>query len=185
MLLLLVSCVSTEDEMQRRDRARRLAADLATLSPTVSKAEAQKLASTAVERSAELQRQWRPMHIAWANNALINMCLQPRGLCYHWRDDTYPPLHHLHLRTLDVHLAAARRATPREHNALVITAHGQPFEEGIVLDGWRSGGPMAWKHVKKDKYPWKPLPWEITPMELRPLIMPDRYPTPPAANPPR
>lgn len=176
VLLALASCVPLETPAQRSIRAQRLAADLATLSPKVSRAEAQKLATTAVERAAELQRSWRPMKYGWANNCLIHAGLRPAGLCYEWRDSTYPPLHQLHLRTFVVHLASARRATRREHNALVITARGQPFEQGIVLDGWRRGGILEWARLKDDHYPWKPLPWELTPMELRQFIMPELYP---------
>jgi hypothetical protein len=34
----------------------------------------------------------------------------------------------------------------------VVTAKGQPFEEGIVLDAWRRSGKLYWALVKKDKY---------------------------------
>jgi hypothetical protein len=176
IILALASCVPLESPAQRQARANRLQSDLLTLRPDVSPREAALLATTAVERAAELQRQWRPMKYGWANNCLIHARLRPKGLCYEWRDSTYPPLHLLHLHTLDIHLASARRATRREHNALVITARGQPFEQGIVLDGWRHGGILEWARLKDDHYPWKPLPWALTPMELRQYIMPELYP---------
>jgi hypothetical protein len=88
----------------------------------------------------------------------------------------FPHLHRLNLQTLDLHLTSSRRATLREHNGIVVTAKGQRFEEGIVLDPWRHCGVLAWARVSQDHYPWKPLPRELTPMVLRPLLMPELYP---------
>jgi hypothetical protein len=106
------------------------------------------------------------------NNFLVNTGLREQGLCHQWREALFPALHALHPRTLDLHLAAARRATLREHNGIVVTAHGQPFDTGLILDAWRSGGILQWSLIRTDHYPWKPLPRELTPVELRPLLMP-------------
>ncbi|MBL9130253.1 MAG: hypothetical protein JNG86_03585 [Verrucomicrobiaceae bacterium] len=176
--LLGISCVSPESPAQRQARAAQLAADLRALSPRIAAQEAQKLATTSVERAHELNRQWQPAQLPWMNNFFVNTGLRQNGLCYQWREAMYPPLHQLHLRTFDLHLASARRATLREHNAIVVTARGQSFEDGIVLDAWRSGGILKWARIKGDHYPWKPLPWELTPVVLRPYIMPEL--TPPA-----
>ncbi len=170
--LLTISCVSPESATARQSRAAQLAADLKALSPSVSAQEADTLATAAVDRAAQLNREWGPTINPWANNFLVNTGLREQGLCHQWREALYPPLHALHPRTLDLHLAAARRATLREHNGIVVTAHGQPFETGIILDAWRSGGILKWSLVKTDHYPWKPLPRDLTPVELRPLLMP-------------
>jgi hypothetical protein len=37
-----------------------------------------------------------------------------------------------------------------ENNALVVTARGQRFEDGIVLDAWRRAGRLWWSPVMKD-----------------------------------
>lgn len=170
--LLMISCVSPESPAERQSRAALLAAELKALSPSVSAQEADILASAAVERAAQLNREWGPTINPWANNFLVNTGLREQGLCHQWREALFPALHALHPRTLDLHLAAARRATVREHNGIVVTAHGQPFETGIILDAWRSGGILKWSLVKTDHYPWKPLPRDLTPVELRPLLMP-------------
>lgn len=170
--LLMISCVSPESPAERKSRAALLAAELKALSPSVSAQEADSLASAAVERAAQLNREWGPTINPWANNFLVNTGLREQGLCHQWREALFPALHALHPRTLDLHLAAARRATVREHNGIVVTAHGQPFETGIILDAWRSGGILKWSLVKTDHYPWKPLPRDLTPVELRPLLMP-------------
>lgn len=170
--LLSLSCVSPEASAQRQARAAQLAADFKALSPSVSAKEAEALATAAVERAAQLNREWRPAHFPWINNFLVNAGLRRQGLCHQWREALYPALHALHPRTLDLHLAAARRATLREHNGIVVSAHGQPFGTGIILDAWRSGGILQWSPVRTDHYPWKPLPRDLTPVELRPLLMP-------------
>jgi len=171
-LLLSLSCVSPETSARRQVRSAQLAADFKALSPTVCAEEADALATAAVERAAQLNRDWRPAHFPWINNFLVNAGLREQGLCHQWREALYPALHALHPRTLDLHLAAARRATLREHNGIVVSAHGQPFTTGIILDAWRSGGILEWSLVRTDHYPWEPLPRELTPVELRPLLMP-------------
>ena len=39
---------------------------------------------------------------------------------------------------------------------MVITARNQPFQEGIIIDGWRRAGRLYWgKVTKDDEYKWK------------------------------
>lgn len=176
-VLLLASCVNVGTAEHRSEQARLLSQDLQKLGPAVSPAEADKLALTAVEQSAALSRDFKPMCLPWANNALRNMGLRKRGLCYEWRDDLFPHLFMLRLKTLDLHLTSAFRATPREHNGIIVTARGQDFYDGLILDPWRRGGRLWWGRFAQDKkHKWKPLPWELTPMSLRPYLMPDLYP---------
>ncbi len=176
-LLILSSCVSVGTLEHRREKARLLSLDLQQLGPAVSRAEADKLATTAIEVSATLNQEWKPMHLPWGNNMLRNMGLREKGLCYEWRDALFPHLFRLQLKTLDLHLTSAFRATPREHNGIVVTAKGQRFEDGLILDPWRKGGRLWWGRFHQDKgHKWKPLPWELTPMALRPYLMPDLYP---------
>lgn len=175
--LLLASCVNVGTPETRRGQVLQLSQDLQKLSPAVSAKEADELALTAIETSARLSEDFKPMCLPWANNALKNAGLRKRGLCYEWRDDLYPHLHVLNLKTMDLHLTSAFRGTPREHNGIIVTARGQRFENGLILDPWRRGGRLWWGTFAQDKkHKWKPLPWELTPMALRPYIMPDLYP---------
>jgi outer membrane murein-binding lipoprotein Lpp len=175
---VIASCVNVGTPEQRREKATRLSHDLQQLSPSVSRAEADKVAVAAIEESAKMSLDFKPLSMPWMNNGLVNSGLRKRGLCYQWRDDLFPHLHRLNLKTLDLHLTSARRATLLEHNGIVVTAKGQRFEDGIVLDPWRKGGRLAWAKVAEDRYPWLPLPRELTPMVLRPLLMPELYPSP-------
>ena len=175
--LFTAACVNLGTPEQRQEKARRLSHDLQQLSPSISASEADKLAVTAIETSAELARDFKPLRFPWMNNGLVNTGLRKRGLCYQWRDDLFPHLHRLNLKTMDLHLTSARRATLLEHNGIVVTAKGQRFEDGIAIDPWRHCGVLAWAKVSEDRYPWKPLPRELTPVVLRPLLMPELYPS--------
>jgi len=168
---LLTGCASVGSQNQRAQQSQALNEAFQKLGPTVTSTEAVHLASTAIEHSAELNRRFRPAWPAWFNNMLVNAQLRERGLCYHWTNDLFVRLSKLELQTLELHLAVANRATPREHNTIVVTARGQPFAGGIVLDAWRHGGRLWWGRVADDKkYSWTPMPPEFTPKELRGLI---------------
>jgi len=175
---LLVSCVDTGTPELLREQVRLLSRDLRQLSNTVSPVEADRLATVAIEESAKMSADFKPMSLPWMNNMLVNMGLRKRGLCYEWRDDLFPHLFRLRPRTMDLHLVSSRRATRREHNGIIVTARGAPYQSGIILDPWRKGGRLWWGTLAQDKrHPWKPLPWKLTPMALRPLLMPELYPS--------
>lgn len=178
LTLALASCVSTGSPAELQEKARRMSHDLQQLSPTVDAREADRLATTAIEESAKLAADFKPFIHPWMNNGLVNVGLRKRGLCYQWRDDLFPHLFHLKLKTLELHLSASKRDTWQEHHGIVVTAKGQRFEDGLVIDPWRHGGRLWWGLLKNDHgHPWKPLPWALTPMVLRPLLMPDLYPS--------
>jgi len=179
LALLIASCVNPGTTADRQEKAHRLSHDLQQLAPIVSSGEADKMAVAAIEESAKLSVEYKPMRLPWMNNWLINRGLRKRGLCYQWRNDLFPHLFRLKSKTLKLHLATTRRGTPFEHNGIVVTAQGQPFEQGIILDPWRKGGRLWWGSFEQDKrHPWKPLHRDLTPMVLRPLLMPNHYPTP-------
>ena len=132
-----------------------LAERLRGLSPSVDRQEAALTAETACVYSLELARQYRAVRPAWWNNVLINSGLKERGLCYEYANDLAAKLESLHVRTLAVRRGVASLNTRLESNCLVLTAPGQPFDQGIVLDAWRYEGRLHWCAVKEDKkYPW-------------------------------
>jgi hypothetical protein len=88
------------------------------------------------------------------HNVLVNSGVRKRGLCYQWSDDLSAKLDSLHLNNLQVRRGVARLETRREHSSVVLTAPGQAFDQGIVLDAWRHSGRLYWGPVKADKYPW-------------------------------
>ena len=182
LVVLTASCVDPGTSAVRHEQARQLSRDLQKLSPTVSPHEADKMAVTAVEQSARISEDYKPMRHPWLNNSLINVGLRKRGLCHQWRNDLFPHLFRLKSKTLRLNLATSRRGKYLEHNAIVVTAEDLPFEHGLILDPWRKGGRLWWGHFDQDKYPWVLLHRDLTPMALRPLLMPEHYPAPVAGS---
>jgi hypothetical protein len=112
------------------------------------------VAERAYSCSAQLAREYRVVRPPILHNVLVNLGLRKRGLCFHWADDLSASLESLQLHTLQLHHSVAHLDTRREHSSVVLTASGQPFDEGIVLDAWRHSGRLYWVSVKQDRYPW-------------------------------
>jgi hypothetical protein len=130
---------------------------LAMLSPSVRVDEAERLAQCAYVTSRQLAREYRVVFPPALNNILINTGARKRGLCYQWTEDLLHQLDALKLETLELHWGEAFARTFSENNGVVVTAKGQPFAQGIVLDAWRYQGRLYWGPVRKDpeKYEWK------------------------------
>lgn len=138
------------------DRARIeiLAEQLAALSPSVNKAEAKRTAAGAVLGGRALAREYAMVGPPLFHNFLVNTRVKKRGLCFQWTEDLMARLGSVRLRTLQLHWADARATTWREHNSVVVTAKGEAFDRGIVLDAWRHSGRLFWGPVRGDHYPW-------------------------------
>jgi len=81
---------------------------------------------------------------------LINVGLRKRGWCGHWTRDIGERLKELKLKTLVLHWGVAYDGTSSENNCVVVTARNQPFQDGIILDGWRRAGRLFWSAVRED-----------------------------------
>jgi len=142
---LCVSAVWAKDEKSIRE----LRDALVALAPDVDPGEAELLSVTAHTASRSLAREygvWSPNF----QNFLIHVGKRQRGWCGHYTRDIGERLKALKLKTLVLHWGTAFAGTVDENNGLVVTARNQPFEDGIVLDGWRRGGRLFWSAVKKD-----------------------------------
>jgi hypothetical protein len=140
------------------------------LSKYVDRKEAESLAETAVQYPILLAQQYRAVRPSWVHNMFVNAGIRERGLCYHWANDLFARLSETPRHSLELHLAVAHMDTRREHNAIVVTAHGQPVSEGLVLDAWRHPGRLWWGTAADDKYPWKPLPRERVNPDLQKFV---------------
>jgi len=136
-----------------------LQTDLAALNHQANQFEARQVAETAITYSNQLASEYRIVRPAVLHNVLIRVGLKDRGLCYHWTEDLLKQLQSLDLRSYRLHWGVAHRGSElREHNSVVITASGQAFEQGMVLDPWRNSGDLYWSLIKTDRYPWQELP---------------------------
>ncbi len=154
----------------RPSEVRSLESALAALGPEVTPAEARLLARAAYRHPIDLAALYRVVRPASLHNCYVNSGFRARGLCHHWTTDLRAELLTLDLPHLELHWAEARAHTRREHNAIVVTARGRPFDQGVVLDGWRHGGRLVWAPVKADRYPWV----EVTPAPEFPVSQPRR-----------
>jgi hypothetical protein len=141
-------------------QASELARALTALGPTVDAAEADRLARVAVQTVEEARVAHRLDGGAKRRNVAINLGLQQWGLCWQWTDLLGQRLLSERPATLQVRWACAHSgSTLREHNAVVLTATGQSFADGLVLDPWRHAGRLIWSRVADDRYPWSHEPW--------------------------
>jgi hypothetical protein len=143
---LCVSAVWAKDEKS----IKKLRDALVALAPDVDPGEADLFSVTAHTASRSLAREY---HLAWSpifQNFLIHMGKRERGYCGHYARDIGERLKELKLKTLVLHWGAAFAGTDDESNCLVVTARNQPFQDGIVIDGWRRAGRLFWCAVKKD-----------------------------------
>src|SRR5213596_780698 len=133
-----------------------LRTQIAALSPTVSPDEARRVAYTAYMTGRELHREWRVAWLPGIQNFLVNMGARKGGLCFQWATELLVRLDALKLQTLELHWAESFAKTSGEHNVIVVTARGQAFEKGILLDNWRYSGQLVWTQVAMDpEYHWK------------------------------
>jgi len=129
------------------------------LSPTVSPDEARRVTYCAVTSGRELAREWRVVPGAsWVpglQNLFILMGARKGGFCFQYSAELLRRLDAFKLKTVEFHWAESQPGTMSENNAIVVTARGQPFEQGILLDNWRCQGHLAWTQVTKDpEYHW-------------------------------
>lgn len=144
-----------------RQKAEKLENDLVDLNHGSARKEARKLAETALQTSAFLTEEYELVRPAFLHNIFVRMGWRDRGLCYQWTEDLMSHLMALNLKDYQLRWGVAHQGSDlREHNTVVITANGQSFEDGLVLDPWRNSGKLYWVVVKKDTYPWKELPRE-------------------------
>lgn len=155
--LLLVGCGGPPPPQS--GEVSRLAAAIRALGPDVATEEAARAARVAYAETARLARAYQITDPPIIHNTKVNMGLKPRGLCWHWAHDLEERLQAEGFETLEMHRAIADPDTVfrLEHSTAIISARGDPFDAGLVLDPWRKGGQMTWLPVTEDdSYDWEP-----------------------------
>src|SRR5215469_14304213 len=140
-------------EVPKKDsaKAEELANQLAALSPRVDRNEAELLTECAFATVARLRQEYSMFGTPIFNNFLVYHGLRKRGYCYQWTEDLLLALDALKLKTLELHWGEAYAGTWRENNCLVVTAKGQPFDRGMILECWRHFGHLRWNLVPSDE----------------------------------
>jgi hypothetical protein len=144
--LFLINAATARDERSIKDLSKALAA----LARDVDPAEAESLSVTAHTKARQLAREYRVVLNPEFTVFLVNLGMRKRGWCGHWAQDIGARLKELKLKTLVLHWGEAYPGTTSENNCLVVTARNQPFQDGIIIDGWRRAGRLLWCPVRKD-----------------------------------
>src|SRR6267378_57328 len=139
-------------QVQKSDiaKAEKLACDLGSLSPSVNREEAKLLADCAFATVSKLRREYRMFGTPNFNNFLIYQGVRKRGYCYQWSGDLLIAFDALRLKSLELHWGEYDPGTWRENNCIVVTAKGQPFNRGIMLECWRHLGHLYFGPVASD-----------------------------------
>ena len=145
------SSFSTSLSKDESANAQKLASNIAALSPSVDRNEATLLAESSYATVSRLRQQYRMFGTPIFNNFLVYHGFRKRGYCYQWIEDLLGALDGLKLKTLELHWGESYAGTWRENNCLVVTAKGQPFDRGIILDAWRHFGHLRWHLVLSDE----------------------------------
>lgn len=131
--------------------AEALANQITGLSPKVDPNEAKLLAKCAYATVARLRSEYPMFGTPIFNNFLVYHGFKKRGYCYQWTEDLLLALDTLKLKTLELHWGEAYAGTYRENNCLVVTAKGQSFDRGMILECWRHFGHLRWNLVRSDE----------------------------------
>lgn len=136
---------------------RELAGALLSLGPYISRDEAMDLAYDSYVYPMKLANEWGLTWPPMYHNTLRNAKLRPKGLCVDWADAMITMARRKNMKTMDIYWGVSNRGDPwREHSTLIVTAKGQPFDTGIILDPWRNSGKLYWlHHIEDPAYKWK------------------------------
>lgn len=134
-----------------------LEAGILALGPDVDPEEARRAAEIAYAYTRELALQYEISDPPLIHNTKVNMGLRPRGLCWHWAEDIEARLDAEGFETLEMHRAIANADNEFliDHSTAIISAKGDAFDDGVVLDPWRNAGILFWSPLKTDtRYEW-------------------------------
>ena len=158
-LLVLASaiavCLGTASAKDEKS-IKRFTEAIVKLSPTVDPDEAEQVSVTAHHTARQLAHDYRVVGPPPFQNFLIHLGMREKGYCWHWSQDIGVRLKELKLKTLELHWGASDEGTRLESNCIVVTARGQAFNEGYIIDAWRMAGRLCWWPVSKDStFLWK------------------------------
>jgi hypothetical protein len=146
--------LSTPD-VKVEDKIISLQKALQSLSSEVNKEEAKAFSHAAVLYAHVLAERYDLVSPPNFHNFLITIGFKERGLCYHWAGDLTTYLQKYNFKSFDLYRAVVEQGNIGEHNAIVVTATGEPFSQGLVLDAWRDSSDLFFEKVDKDKeYNW-------------------------------
>ncbi|MFZ5963788.1 lipoprotein [Thalassococcus sp. BH17M4-6] len=131
---------------------------LMALGPGVNPKEASRAARIAVEMPLQWAKDWNVVDAPLVHNFKVIHGLREKGLCRHWADALQRAMAAEGFRTLALHRAIANAHTVSlEHATLILSARGQGWEDGLILDPWRIGQGRLWfgRLADDTRYTWE------------------------------
>lgn len=162
LVVIALAALASAAEARKKDPAFATSANdlvlrarIAALSPDVDPEEAQRVAAVAYTTGRDLKKEWRVVWPPGLQNFLVHTGARKGGLCFQFAERLLLRLTELKWETVEFHWAESFDRTASEHNVIVVTAKGQPFSQGILLDNWRYGGRLVWGPIVEDPhYEW-------------------------------
>lgn len=118
--------------------------------------EANRLSVELVRGIDSLKEEYKIGTFPIVHNFFIDLGLKKRGACKHWAEDLLEIISRIPRDNFTAWWGEAHPGGIREHNVAVLVPKGASFEDGILIDPWRTAGKPYWSIVKKDNHPWKP-----------------------------
>lgn len=181
-LTILLASLASVAEAKKKDPEYANSADdpklrlaVATLAPGVDPAEALRVAQIAFNTGRDLKKEWQVVWPPGVQNFLVRTGKRKGGYCYQFAERLLWRLTAQKWNTLEFHWAESFENTSAEHNVIVVTAKGQDFYRGIILDNWRYGGHLVWGPVLDDPH----YRWHENKPQFQKVV--NRRPTPSAS----
>jgi hypothetical protein len=158
-ICLALTALASGAGVRKKDPAFATSADdpvlrgrIAALGSSVDPDEARKVAGIAYTIGRDLKKEWKVVWPPGLQNFLVNTGRRKGGLCFQFAERLLLRLSEQKWETLEFHWAESFERTASEHNVIVVTAKGQSFYQGIILDNWRYGGKLVWGPVVEDPH---------------------------------
>lgn len=119
-------------------------------------AESTFLAVKLVQHIDVLKEKYRSIFIPIVHNMMIDIGVRKRGACKHWAEDLLDFMRPMHRDYFVVTWGEANPEKFTEHNVAVVIPKGGTFDDGMLIDPWRTSGKPFWIGVTKDShYHWQ------------------------------
>ena len=158
-LILIVAAFFSVAHARKKDPAFATSADdpelrarIVALGPGIDPEEARRIAEIAYTTGRDLRKEWKVVWPPGVMNFLVNTGQRKGGLCFQFAERLLWKLSALNWNTVEFHWAESFERTVSEHNVIVVTAKGQNFYQGIILDNWRYGGRLVWGPLLEDPH---------------------------------
>lgn len=104
-----------------------------------------------------LKKTYKSSPLPIINNMMINAGMKKRGVCKHWAEDLLEFLKPIKRNFFHVTWGTANPNKSTEHNVAVLFPIGKSFDQGLIIDPWRTAGRPFWVKITEDKhYKWEP-----------------------------